>query len=374
MKIDIKTKIIPPGHRIWALHAGQDRRFQEDFRLNSAVFLDIPGFSAATDTFSDVTAVRQHLRMSKKVANYVRRQAAANPPAVPSRDPKSYSNSAGKPGFNSHVGNIITLYSEVSVGDLILVPLGDQYDPVLFGEVLRPFTPRDLITIKRYPREKIPFRAVRWLPLKIQKRDLSEEISRRLENPHAISMLHSKYSHDIYKLAYKTYSSAEVSKADFFGPTYSGRDPLEIIEAARLIKFYVSAYAAIKSGNQADLGTKPLAQIIKDHFEPELIQDITIEFTSPGKFTLICGTAVVCLLVAAAVAMSVSGVSYQEAIAGIDVINSAAAAGDPAVSETNELLNELINSIGEERYNQLKEEAQEAKAQIGLSTNAVVKK
>ena len=43
LTIDIRTKVIPHGARIWALFPGLGRRYLSTFLEQSVVFLDLPG-------------------------------------------------------------------------------------------------------------------------------------------------------------------------------------------------------------------------------------------------------------------------------------------------------------------------------------------
>src|SRR5690606_15768510 len=111
----------------------------------------------------------------------------------PSRNPQDYKDGPGDVGFNRFVGKVRALYRQASVGDLILVPgNGGQYGDVLVGEILSNFISSDKVATKRYADEQVPFRKMRWLPVRVRRRDLSIDLSKRLENSNAIIQLERK--------------------------------------------------------------------------------------------------------------------------------------------------------------------------------------
>jgi len=371
--IDVKTKIIPENNRIWAIHAGHHRNFFDYFLKDQVVFLELPGFAAAQHTFDSLEAIRQHYRMSEKIAESVRRAAASNPPPTPSRNPGVYETAAGKRGFNSRVGNILSLYKEAKVGDLVLVPAaGNAYGLVLFGEIQTPFSPKDTIEVHRYPGEQIPFRRVRWLPVRIQKRDLPEDIARRLENPHAVSEFnHFTFSTRIYNYAYQTYTAEGQSKTDLPGAQYSGRDPTEPYEAAILVKFFVAAYAAAIDGRESELSGKSVQEIIQEFYNGDLVENFTIEFSSPGKFSLLGKAAALALVVSAGVAFSTN--PNAPADAEVKIENSAAPVADATTQKSDDILRGVMNSLDHDTLVQLKNLGQTANEKIGFTSEATVR-
>ena len=106
--------------------------------------------------------------MSWRIRDYL--TGAKDNPA--SRTPNLYPIEAGdistKRGrrFNAEVGNVISLFTRLKHGDMVLSPSLGHYNPMLIGEVVGDWTPGDLIAIE-YQRagitEDVPFRRVRWI-------------------------------------------------------------------------------------------------------------------------------------------------------------------------------------------------------------------
>lgn len=368
---DLATRFLPEDHSVWALHPGRGKRQYQIFSEFSVVFLEIPGFGAADNTFEDPAAVRQHLRMSDAIIRYLNHPEGQTPPA---RIARAYSSDReigqSARSFDAAMGNIDSLYREALPGDLILVPGRDQYVGVLAGELLHKFSAKDIVQVRQYPEENIPTRPVQWISSGVEKRHFSKEVARRLENRHAIIAIRElPYREEIYKKIYGGFSFAGTSKADFFGAKYASKDPSGILATAKLVQYFASAFVALEAGASSDLQALTIDTIIAKYPSSSIVKDFAINFSSPGKITLVALSGALALAAALGVAVAVDGISYSQARGNLALVNSAnvgtavGADGDGAL----QIYSNILEAAGEQRFKEIQELARQAK-DIDLKT------
>jgi hypothetical protein len=96
---------------------------------------------------------------------------------IPSRHADSYDYPTD-PSFGAAVGNVTNMFTRMKTGDLVLVGQYDIYEPILIGEINRPFLVRDVIDHPRFPTEQTPVRHVRWVSADQERRFLSKAYQR----------------------------------------------------------------------------------------------------------------------------------------------------------------------------------------------------
>ncbi|MFD2205430.1 hypothetical protein [Kiloniella antarctica] len=378
---DLATKIIQEDHRVWALHAGRGKRQYEFFSDHSQVFLELPGISLTEDTFESVHSIRQHLRMSMEVYRF----SSGSVDIPPNRRAESYSgepaeaNVVGEKGLNAAVGNVCSLYRDAQIGDLVIVPGRGQYNPVLIGEIESNFSEEDGITVPHFNNEIIPTRRVRWINKNIEKRSFSSPLAKRLENRHAIINIRdgrqnnviNKLSLEVYRKVYDNFIWGGESKATFFGNEYQSKNPDGIIDTANVIKFLFAAYIASSRGEINQFSTMESSQAINRYYDTELINDFSFNFNSPGKIQ-ISALRLAAIFVAMGIAVALHDVSFSEAISDLNFLNNNGVTIqlDPelGIEQCQGYYQGLMEALGEERYNSIKEECQKANLEMGLST------
>lgn len=368
---DLATRFLPEDHKVWVLHAGRGKRQFKTFADNSLVFLEHPGFAAARDTFRSVEAIRRHLRMSDAFVRYLN---APDDTAPPSRTADHYLSSpeigTGARSFNAAVGNISSLYSQAKPGDLILVPGRDQYAPVLAGELKSEFDPEHVISVRQFGDALLPYRPVNWIQKGVEKRKFSKDVARRLENRHAIISLSQRpHAEEVYKKIYGGFVYANISKTDFIGDRYDSKDPSGIIAAAKLVQFFSSLYVAFQKGEIESVHGMSVDEVIGSYPPEMLIRDFEINFSSPGKITLVVLAATMALTVALGVTAATDGISYQGMVDGIRYINSANPGGIMSEDqmEAVEMYRNILKAAGEDMFNNARPLAEQAE-NIDLKT------
>ena len=363
------VRFIAPDVCIWLVYAGRGRRQFDVFKKNSAVFLEIPGFDAAQDTFYDDASIRQHLRMSDAVREF----ASGKTAAAPVRRPTQYSNLPGSgktpegKRFNAAVGNISRLYRDAKVGDLVLCPPLGHYDPFLIGEITQPWNVDDTLGLDVFGQEAVPIRKVKWLPTTVGRRDFPVKLAKVLQNQHAISIIDPVFYRDIFRIAYDLFVWNETSKIDIFGPNYSSHDPTETSEAAFIIKYFVAAYAAYESGEISEFNRLAPINAVDKFFDAELLEEFRQNFNSPGKFTCISGRPALALCIAAAIAIVTNGTNVSAAHAAVvkEAQASVQAAQRPDIEKT---LGGFLNSLDFDREKEIERDyGKKAKDKIGTT-------
>jgi hypothetical protein len=366
----LDSKFIPEGHRVWLMYSGKRRRFFRHFADSNSVFLELPGFSASANTFDNPDRIRQHLRMSDEIRKW-HRDELEDPP---SRIPDSYSSlprdvdERRRRGFNAEVGNIQRFFKSAQAGDLVISPATGHYDPMLIGEIAGDWDTSQALDIPQLYGEEVPIRNIKWIRRDISRREFSTATARSLQNQHAFSELDESYYEEIYKTVYRNFFWGNKSKMDFLADKYSSNDPLETVEAATLIKYFVAAYSALENGRESELSGLDIRGAIETFYDASLVFEFSQNFNSPGKFTLI-GAGVLALMVGIGVAAAVDPSSAEDLFASFNLSSGASDAPEESLLEIESKVKDLINGIGQERFQELKSYGTDAREKIDIRSS-----
>lgn len=146
--------------------------------------------------------------------------------------------------------------------------------------------------------EVVPTRRVRWINTVATRRDFAPRTSRRLVNRLAITEIDKRFYQDIFDNIYPSYSWGERSKLDLFGNGYAGKDPLQPYDAAKLLKWVMSAVFAYEDGNIVPFQQLGVDAAIAAYYDENRVAELAQNFNSPGKFTLIAKSGLAAILVA----------------------------------------------------------------------------
>ncbi len=370
--IDLATKIISPEKKIWLVHPGNGRRYYDFFYRNKMVFLLMPGLNLKETSFGSVEKIRQHIRMANALRKYSSSDTNDTPP---SRNINTYSSDSGN-DVNSAVGNVISLYQTAQPGDLVVVTGYGQYSRVLMGEITTEFDPTERIELEgKFSYADVQYRKVKWISTKYQRRDFEEELAKRLVNRKACVQLNrDAMSEQLYRYAYLSYILGNKSKVEFEGPDYSGTNPLELYPSVRLVSYFAAAYAAIQDDRMDEFKALSISAAINEFYDPSLMENFMQEFNSPGKFEMFAKASVMALFITIGVAAATSDISFAEFAQNLSVTNSKDSGADADLDSAAEKFDFLMNSLGNDKLNELDELGQESTDTIGLKSPAKVKK
>lgn len=303
-----RIRLVRDNVAIWLVYAGRGRRYFELFREKGVVFLNLPGFNANDRVFESDESIRKHLAMSDEIYRWLR--SARNSP--PSRQASSYSAYPHKSGtsdaksFNAEAGNIQRMFVEAKVGDIILSPPVGHYDPFLVGEIRTAWNKSDDIEVPFLQGEVVPTRKVRWLNVALARRDFPPRVSRRLQNPLAISKIDNDLYEQILNLVYPSYVWGERSKLDVFGDNYKGTDPLQPYASALLVKYVIASVFAFEKGEFDQFQGLQPRDAIDRYYDEQLVKEFGQNFNSPGKFSIVAALGSLSLLASAGLIVATS--------------------------------------------------------------------
>lgn len=195
-------KIIREDVGIYLFYAGKNRKFFDETRRQSALFLDLPGFTADADTFFDEGAIAQQVHRARAARRYLN-----NPVENPRPEAATaYSRSVPRNGkrvdrtFLADVINSTILFTEMKPGDLAILTPGNHYDPILLGEVATEWAPSQYLSIDEFQDFTVPYREIQWVPHELARSDFAREVARHMQNRRAVTRISYRYYENIFKL------------------------------------------------------------------------------------------------------------------------------------------------------------------------------
>ena len=365
---DLATKIVTPDQEVWSVFPGIGRKFYGQFVTEGVIFLDAPGLRLTEGILEDDNSLRQNVAMSHAWIKYYYSSDAA----LPSTNPADY-DVVKNPSFNAAVGNIRSVFLHMKVGDLVLVGGHSLYDPILIGEIVSPFDARNVTRYERYGNERIPTRKVNWLRTDIERRVLTQSLSKLLSNRRAVVKVDKpSFGVEVFRLAYGDYVSGAEARYIFKGPKYRNI-ATSAVPGIDLISYFCAAYNAFEEGELDAFAKLEIKQAIDNYFEQDVLYSFEIDFASPGEYVLYAKRAALPLLVAVLVSATAGAISLTEARSA-EITNSASApitssAAPSECVEIEEKYRAIMNSINADRFNQICKINKDAQDGVGLKVD-----
>ncbi|MEQ9567803.1 MAG: hypothetical protein RLN85_18680, partial [Pseudomonadales bacterium] len=107
---------------------------------------------------------------------------------------------------------------------------------------------------------------------------------------------------------------------------------------------------------------------VREHFQKAPVENIVVDFASPGSWRLIGASASMAAFVALGVAIFTSDLDLKKLSIDLTVTNSVSAQGSAELA-TQENMKTFLRSIDHINIKKLREQAQEGKLKIGLSSS-----
>ncbi len=331
-------------------------------------FLELPGIELTSEIARSRTQLRRALRRQQAKERFISTSGSVRPP----EDLTAYS---GEPledgGLTRLVASIYALYSRMRPGDIVITPgfelVGKYRRPIVhFGEITSDFDPNDIFAGPTASSDKVPFRRVKWLN-KVQRRELPPALEVRIGRPPAVRQIEiTDETAPLLDFTYSNYIFDSGSSSLVEASRYTGEKFGALNDSSRLIELLTAAYAyAQTGGQQAHIGD--LRSFRNEYFARSGVENIQIEFASPGFWRIIGGTATLGAFVALGITLLSSGIAADALQDGIVVMNSASA----SVQESKEIqdsMNIFLDSLTQEQLKELQEDATRAKDEIGLTS------
>lgn len=252
--------------------------------------------------------------------------------------------------FGADVGNVIRMFRDAKVGDVVICPPIGHFRPYLIGEISAQWNKSDNVALDIFEGESVPSRRVKWIDTALTRHTIPTGPARVLQNQHAISRIDRKFYSDLLGCVYPSFIWDAYSKVDIYAEAYNSHDPTQPQEAAVLIKYSISAVSAFYAGKFSEFQKLDVDDAINEYFDEELLSQFTQSFSSPGKFSAVIRKASAVLLVSACIAVAGCGedipVSAQKQVVK-EQITAVISNTNPAVSDD---LDNFIDSMKDGRW------------------------
>lgn len=371
--IDPGVKLLPDDHNVFVLHPGENKRFYREFGELNAVFLDFPGIQFVGAPSAEDPNLWNKLRMARAIASWHRNGKPAD--RIPSRDPSAHSTSTSTRERPRYFHEVIDLYTDARKGDLIVVPGPGYTTPVLFGEFTTDFDPEFVVESRRYPFEKIPARAIRWLPSAAVKGEFSQRIIRLLQNRSALIRVRLEADRrEIYSAAYGNYIWKE-SSGNLLRVTTQHVDLNDLSQAIDLTNYFAAQYLALRNGHLEEFLSLPLDDARERYYDKAFFGEIDVEIHSPGIIGRVMKTATMAAYVSTMLALSAAQISAEDAASAV-VSNSQSIVTNACDLELQADIRETMVMYGNYDIWERKHcpRSKKARDSVGLETDVKVKK
>lgn len=370
MKFDIAAKLVSPTQRAWVVHAGRARVNYDEFAENSLVFLEVPYLSLDDKILKSKGKLRRAIRRSVAW----RKHAETTGSFAPSDVLNDYDDGTFKEtDLQTLSGSVNRLYGQAKKGDLVIVPGRDIYDGmsrqvIRFGEITSDFDPSKTHSGGRLAAQKVPFRTVRWLKV-VPRRSLSIHLERKIGKPPAVREIKiDKENEELLKHAYDSYIFEGNSSSLVIADKYDAPDFVVLNRSSDLIAFLVSAHAKLNQQVGIALDIKSIDEFTAANFKDAAVENIELEFSSPGHWRIVGASVSLAAFVALGIAVLSSGIPADVLANGIEVVNSVSPT-DNTVKDLEESMNILLKSVDKLQLQKATDTANSAKEIIGLQSS-----
>lgn len=374
--IDIKTRFIPNGQRVYIIFPGEGYRFYSDMKSKSAIFLDIPGFQLpeiADKETANYADFIQRLTMSERIKAW--HLHGKEPDKQPERILEKVTNYKKTQKKVQLSGLIRNFYYGLRKGDIIIVPSKKDEDDVLFGEVTDDIF-SSYIEVARYSEEKIPIRKVRWIK-SVKRAEIPIWLERKIPSPSPVRQIEQSYFNNIFDIMYQRYHFNEnfVCKYAVTSNEFSSLDDYLFQE----IMLYITAlYARSHDKTLANIENKTISDLVREIQRSEIIPDLRININSPGYIVSYAKTltpiiAAVLIALSAGEALTDAGEIIAPQIQIINSADDSQAAQECQADVQREVLEDL-KAMGYERWQEICKSAQLIRGHTGLTSGMVVNK
>lgn len=373
LELDIKTKLIPPDHRVFVLHPGEKKRFYGSFADQSVVFLDLPGADLPLDPDPNRPEVRAEIYKSRAIANWHR--TGADKAKKPDRNVGSYIARAAAKNNSRYMTEIETLYKEAKPGDLVISPGPGYSSPVYIGELVGSYKPGVVGHAARmYGNEPIPARRVKWLPPQQIKRQFSERLIKLMQNRQALIEVKILIEREeIYDLVYKDYAwgTAAVGRTLVKDQAFDLRN---VGTGTKIIYYIAAMYLAEDAGALNAFALLDIDAAIQTFYVEDTFTDTAIEIHSPGTIWLHTKKLTLPAFLSAMLALSAPGTTASAAAAA-HITNSLATPGapDPCVIDVENRVRNASNAQGRKLWEKLCHERAAELARLQLESTIALK-
>jgi len=335
---DIAAKIIADDQAAYVVHAGRAKRNLNHFKENK-IYLEVPNLLLSEEALENRDNLRAALRRSIAWDNHLN-TLGSQPPSqllsdyssAPFNGDKNFQDSDAQ-HFTTLLGSIWRPFNEARKGDLVITPsymeVGKyRVASILIGEILTDFTVDDSFDGGAEYNQNVPCRKVKWLR-KVPRRTITTELDKKVGKPPAVRTVDFRNTADeLLSIAYDSYIYGNNSSSLITDNRYNADKFTILNEASEIIAFLVAAHGYIQKNNVDQIEIENVREFTKKYFADADLENLEIEFASPGGWHLFGGTITLCTFVALGISTLISDASSAEISKGVKLENSVSEISD----------------------------------------------
>ncbi|MGK6323462.1 hypothetical protein ACMGDM_10260 [Sphingomonas sp. DT-51] len=365
VEIDIVTRVVEDGERIYVVQPGRDYRLYDQFLDRSSVFLDFPDLSLDFRKLPQRQALREEIVKSIAVREWLDRRSIG---PSPSRHAGDYSTKTHGRRLGRYAGAIEALYYTLQPGTLIVVPGRGFDDQVLFGELVGP--PTYVAWKSCYDGERLPVRRVNWIA-KRTRGSLPAELRARLGTPNPIAALEQSLREQVVRAAYDQY----IFQGEYAARLKTTKDDFSTLDDFNIQTFvnYVAGVLALYEEGRREGGVtfdEALAALEKHR---DLVPDLAQNINSAG-FQRLYSSTIAPLAIAALLTLGTDPATAETPHRPAPiVVNSAAKPNDACTIEVKKRVEGAMSLMDADTWKRVCTAVRNAKSHTGLSTSMQVR-
>lgn len=368
---DLSVKIVTAKQKAWVVHAGNGQQHSLDFLSRKAIFLEAPQLNFENVDLKNRKQVRMALRRAQAFDKHLNTSGSV-PPSAALTD---YSDSVFENSSDTAlVGGLSRMFGVMDKGDLIMspgtIPGEDFNTPAIhFGEVTDKFKVKDILSGSKPKSQRVSYRKVAWLK-SVPRKDITLYLDRKVGKPPALREIAiERDTEEILQHAYKSYIFENTSSSLIEASKYDGSDFMTLTDAQRLIATLVAAHHVF-SGQSAPNQIPNIDDFVRNNFKDAAIDNIVVDFASPGFWRLIGASTSMAAFVGLGIAIFASDVDLQSLPKLLTIVNSASIAGE-VEQDTQANMQAFVRSLDHIVLQDIRKTAHEAKQNIGLTSSVL---
>ncbi|MEQ8306083.1 MAG: hypothetical protein RIA09_05945 [Hoeflea sp.] len=366
---DLAAKIVTTQQKAWVVHAGIAQRHSGEFLRSGVIFLETPDLDLNGVKLDNRQDVRRALRRSLALDKHYHTTGSTKPSIIlGDYDGDPFDDTS----LTALAGGVARMFGKIAEGDVVMSPgiiRGAEFNtPVIhFGEVVTPFDSDDVFSGNHRTSRSVPVRRVNWLSA-VPRKEISLHLERKINKPPALREIAiDRETEEILQHTYKSYVFENTSSSLIEASKYDGSDFITLTNSQYLIAALVAAHYAV-TNDQVTGQIPDFDAFVREHFQKAPVENIVVDFASPGSWRLIGASASMAAFVALGVAIFTSDLDLKKLSIDLTVTNSVSAQGSAELA-TQENMKTFLRSIDHINIKKLREQAQEGKLKIGLSSS-----
>ena len=371
IQVDIKTRFLPDDQKVYMIFPGAGYKDYDNFKTNSVVFLDLPGFPIDPDmSIRDAYDLVERVTISQRIAEWHREGAPISDPPVRSVDElKKYRATKAKKQL---AGLFRGFKTTIKPGDIIIVPGPTYDDDMLFGEVSGVGN-TIFATARRYPKEKIPAIKVKWITTK-KRGKIPLWMEKKIGIPNPLRQIEKEHFNYIFDLMYERYHYEGKFTCKFSVKSHDF-STLDNFLFQQIVLYTAALFENNSEQNIDDIANKAIAVVASSIEFSTDIPDQRISINSPGHISvysknIIPIVAAVFICLASAHSDTAFGAAAQAKVSEIEIVNSAdksSVSNECTADVSQEVINDL-NAMGYSRWQELCQIEEQARKRTQLSS------